>query len=386
MPSGVDKPCIALVANATWNIYNFRLALIDALLSSGWKVVVVAPVDEFMKYRDAYPSIEHYNLRHLVRDGINPLRDGLLAWELVGLYKKICPDIVMHFTHKPNIFGGLACYLTGLPSIAVLTGLGYPFIQKGWLQSVIKRLYAWSARFHTLLVFENQDDKIYFQQEGLARGEKMVSVRGCGVNTRYYTPQITDSERTGCNFLFLGRLLYDKGIKEYVEAAQIIVQKHHDIRFLVAGELDPHNPSTVSRADLHTWIQSGAIDYLGNLQDVRKAIGSSDCVVLPSYREAIPRSLTEAMAMAKPVITTDTAGCREAVQEGVNGLLVPVGNVRALADAMLRFASFPRATWIKMGQAGRLKTETELDDCLIARQLTDIINQARGSHQNDSPA
>lgn len=370
------KKCIAIVANSTWNIYNFRLPLIDECDKAGWDVVVISPVDEFITYRDAYPNLQHFNLTNLTRDGVNPVKDLLLTRELFSLYKKVKPDIVIHFTHKPNIFGGLACYLHGLPSLAVLTGLGYPFIREGIIRTVIKTLYKWTSRCHTAMIFENQDDKLFFLNEGLAKASKVVSVSGCGVNTRHYMPIDKMKPEKDTTFLFLGRLLYDKGIREYVEAAQTIKKKKSGFRFLVAGELDIHNPATVSKIDLLSWVQSGSIEYLGNLHDVRHSIGDADCIVLPSYREAIPRSLTEAMSMAKPVITTDTAGCREAVQHGVNGLLVPVGNSNALAEAMMLFSTFPDAKRSMMGIEGRKKAVNEFDDLLIAGKLMEIIRQS----------
>ncbi|MCE2789050.1 MAG: glycosyltransferase family 4 protein [Saprospiraceae bacterium] len=366
---------IAIVANTTWNIHNFRLPVIDAILAKGWHVSVIAPVDEFIGYRDSYPTVRHYDVRYLIRDSVNPIADAQFIRELNALYRKIRPDLVIHYTHKPNVYGGLVCKIIGIPSIAVITGLGYPFLRKGFLRFVIQQLYRMTSRCHSAAIFENEDDREFFEQHKLTLAPIAVSVKGCGVNTRHFQPQALPSSSEKLTFLFLGRLLYDKGIVEYVKAAAIVKQQDPGIRCVVAGQLDDGNPSTVSKSDLLSWIQSGHIEYAGHLQDVRQAIASSDCVVLPSLREAIPRSLTEAMAMARPVITTRTAGCREAVIEGKNGFLVPVGDEQALAAAMLEMTRLTHSQREKMGSEGRSMAENFLDDRLIARKIVQVLDQ-----------
>lgn len=372
----MNRRTIAIVANSCWNIHNFRRPVIDILLKNEWQVLVVAPRDAYSSYIDSYPMIRHVDLNHLSRDGINPLADVRMVMELVKIYREHKPDIVLHYTHKPNIYGGFAARKVGIPSIAVITGLGYPFLRRGVLQWVISRLYRWSSACHKTIVFENMEDREYFRRLHLSGATNTISVNGCGVDTRYFSPVAQPREEGPFTFLFLGRLLSDKGIYEYVAAAEILQKEGKAIRCVVVGEMDPGNPATITDAQLLQWVQENKIEYAGYHQDVRPAIASADCVVLPSYREAIPRVLTEAMAMGKPVITTDTAGCREAVTDGSNGWLVPPGDAVKLAQAMDRMASLSQDERNRMGMAGRQKTVTEYDDTLVAASILAIINQA----------
>jgi glycosyltransferase involved in cell wall biosynthesis len=367
------KKRIALVANSTWNIYNFRQNLIQKFSREGYDVVVIAPVDEYIIYKEKYPDVRHYNLRMLDRDSTNPIRDLLLILELWRKYRKLKPDIIIHFTHKPNIFGGLAAWLAGITSYATVTGLGYPFIHKGLVRILLTSLYKMTAGCHKLFIFENTEDKNLFTQKKIVPERKSRTVKGCGVDTQWFLPIQADSERHKTVFTFIGRLLYDKGIREFVEAARRIRSQRQDAEFWIVGELDPQNPATVDKEDLITWVQEGIVLYHGFVKDVRTIIASSDCIVLPSYREGLPRTIIEAMSMEKPVITTDTAGCNETVEEGVNGFLVPVQNTELLTHAMLRFLQLSPSERKQMGKKGRELAVTEFDDKKIAAEIFDTI-------------
>jgi Glycosyl transferase 4-like len=177
---------IALVANTTWNIYNFRQNIIQKFVDLGYEVFVLAPIDEYIEYKEKYPQITHLNLRALDRDGTNPIKDLLLIIELRRKYKKIKPDLVIHYTHKPNIFGAIAAKLAGCKSVSVITGLGYSFINKGLINVITEKLYQLTSRFNEMFVFENEDDRQLFIDKGLVIAEKAVAVKGCGVNLEYY--------------------------------------------------------------------------------------------------------------------------------------------------------------------------------------------------------
>ena len=364
---------IALVANSTWNIYNFRLNLIDKFLAEGMDVVVIAPVDEYLTYKEKYPTVRHYGLRLLDRDSTNPLKDALLLMELVRKYKKIKPDIILHFTNKPNIYGGIAASMAGIKSIAVVTGLGYAFIHKGFVRKVMSMLYRFSAQFHQKFIFENIEDRELFAELGIVSGDRAVSVKGCGVDTTWYHPYPNGQVKDKTIFTFIGRLLYDKGIREFVEAARQIKANRQEVAFWVVGELDTENPATVDKDELVQWVEEDVVYYHGFVKDVRNIIAGSDCIVLPSYREAIPRTITEGMSMSKPVITTDTAGCREAVDEGVNGYLVEIRNVEALKEAFIQFMDLSYQQRLAMGLAGRQKAINEFDDKIISESIYEII-------------
>lgn len=362
---------IALVANSTWNIYNFRLNVIDKLLAEGHEVLVIAPIDEYVEYKEKYPKVQHVNLRTLDRDSTNPLKDIILVAELIRKYKKLKPDLILHYTNKPNIFGGIASRFVGIPSIAMVTGLGYAFIHKGWIRDVTTKLYKFVGRFHKKFIFENIEDRELFDSLGITKKDQGVSIKGCGVNTTYYHPYPNGHMTPGdkVNFTFIGRLLYDKGIKEFVEAAKIIKSKYPNVTFSIVGELDPDNPATVDKEDLVGWTANDIVIYHGFKKDVRPLIAKSDCIVLPSYREAIPRTITEGMSMGKPVITTDTAGCREAVDIGVNGYLAEVRSTSSLRKVFEQFIQLSSDARHRMGEAGRIKALDEFDDRKIAEAI-----------------
>lgn len=337
------------------------------------QVVVIAPVDEYLSYKEKYPIVRHYSLRMLDRDSTNPLKDLLLLLELIRRYKKIKPDIILHFTNKPNIYGGIAAGFTGIRSIATVTGLGYAFINPGFVSRIMTWLFKISGRFHRKFIFENQEDRNIFIAKGICTLNQSVAVKGCGVDTRYFSPRVHTKQDSKIIFTFIGRLLYDKGIREFVKAASIIKSKFPDVQFWVVGELDDNNPSTVDRDDLVSWIEKGIVFYHGFLKDVRDIITQSDCIVLPSYREGLPRVNIEAMSMAKPVITTDTAGCRETVDDGVNGFLVPAQDENALAAAIEKMLSLSPEARMEMGKNGREKVMEVFADDIIAKDILEVV-------------
>lgn len=365
---------IALVANTTWNIYNFRQNIIQKFVDLGYEVFVLAPIDEYIEYKEKYPQITHLNLRALDRDGTNPIKDLLLIIELRRKYKKIKPDLIIHYTHKPNIFGTIAAKLSGCKSVSVITGLGYSFINKGLINVITEKLYQLTSRFNELIVFENKDDRQLFIDKGLVLEDKAVAVKGCGVNLDYYKSKETHNEsQSNTTFTFIGRLLKDKGIEEFASCAKYFKEMNLNSKFVVLGDFDQENPSTIDRDELLTWISNEIIDYKGFVDDVRPYIEESSCIVLPSYREGMPRIILEAMAMGKPVITTDTAGCRETVVHGVNGYMVQIKNKLALTEALQKFVALNTEARIKMGAEGRKLVDTEFSDVIIAERLYQIV-------------
>jgi len=365
---------IIIVANTTWNIYNFRLNIIHKFLREGHEVIVMAPVDKFIFYTETLPQVQHIPVRHLHRDSVNPFQDIKLFFEFIKLYRQYKPDLVLHYTVKPNIFGGFAARLLGIPSIAVVTGLGFSLIHEGWINVVTRLLYKFSLPYHRKVIFENKDDKKLFEKERLVSPSRSMSIKGCGVDTKAFSPNGDGRKEGIITFTFIGRLLYDKGVREFIEAAQLIKSNDH-IRFWLVGEIDKENPSSVRNEDLMKWIRDPKIHYHGATENIRNFIEKSDCIILPSYREGMPRVIMEAMAMERPVITTDTAGCRETVDENINGYLVPVRDSEALAKAMNTFIDLDTESRIKMGKAGRIKVMKEFDDRIIADQLYGYLKE-----------
>lgn len=339
-------------------------------------MIVMAPVDEYISYQWKIPGVRHFPIHQLRRDGINPVRDLQLTAELTGLYKKHKPDLIIHYTVKPNIYGGIAARLAGIPSIAVVTGLGYAFIHNGFVKKTTMKLYRFSSRFHRKVVFENQDDKQLFVEERLLSPEKGVTVKGCGVDLNYFKPTGNGLDDVPTTFTFIGRLLYDKGVQEFIEAARIVKGSYPQIRFWIVGEIDRDNPSAINEDDLLKWVKDDIVEYHGATQDVRSFINQSDCIVLPSYREGMSRVIMEAMAMERPVITTDTAGCREAVQHLYNGLLIPVRDSRALANAMLQFNALAPDEKRQMGIRGRQRAIEMFDEKEVADVIYGIISES----------
>ena len=366
---------IALVANSTWNIHNFRLNLLDKFIGEGHDVIVIAPVDQYIEYKEKYPAVKHVALRSMDRDSTNPFKDLVLIAELTRKYKRLKPDLVIHFTNKPNIYGAIAARRAKVDSIAIVTGLGYAFINNGFIKSVTTALYKHTSKYHKKFIFENIEDRELFENENIITRGQGISVKGCGVNTTYFHPYPNQKVNEAMVFTFVGRLLYDKGVKEFVEAARIIKLRHPKTQFWLVGELDPDNPATVEKDELIEWVDSDIVYYHGFQRDVRPFISKSDCVVLPSYREAIPRTITEAMAMAKPVITTDTAGCREAVEVEVNGYLAKLRDANDLAESIQKIISLTKEERKSMGQAGRNIVMNQFDDRLIANHIYDIISK-----------
>jgi glycosyltransferase involved in cell wall biosynthesis len=364
---------IAIVANTTWNIYNFRMNILEILSKNNFDIFVIAPVDKYIFYKESFPEVTHIQLKHLDRDSTNPLKDFLLLRELISLYRKINPDLTLHYTVKSNIYGGFAAGYLNIPSIAVVTGLGYAFIHNGFIKKVTKILYRFSSRFHDKIVFENIDDKILFVEEKLISSKKGISIKGCGVDTHFYSPSKTKTSKNKFVFTFIGRLLYDKGVVEFVEAAKIIKNKYENVEFWMLGEIDHSNPAMVKEDDLMTWVKSKTVIYHGFKENVKKYISNSDCVVLPSYREGLPKILLEAMSMEKVVIATETAGCREAIEHNKNGLLVPVREINSLAGAMEEIINMPEDTRLKLGKEGRIKAINQFDERLIAHDIFKII-------------
>ncbi|MEY4926345.1 MAG: hypothetical protein RI894_781 [Bacteroidota bacterium] len=363
---------VAIIANSTWNIHNFRLNILSALEAQGYEVIVIAPVDAYMSYLNQTARTRHIPLLHLRRKSSNPLHDFLLFAELVGILKQEKPDLVINYTIKLNIYGNLAAAACGIRSVCSVTGLGYTFIHSGLMQHAAILLHRFSFLFTERVIFENIKDRELFIEKKVVSAEKSLSIKGCGINLQHFQP-IALPKNNFCTFLFIARLLYDKGIQEYVNAAILVKKQFPNTQFQILGEFDNENPAAITETTLNDWVTCGAVQYLGYTTDVRNPIAQADCVVLPSYREAIPRVLQEAMAMTRPVISTLTAGCEEAVEDGKNGFLVPLKDSSALAEAMLRIIHLSHDERTALGNYGRQKAENEFDDKVIAQQFLQAI-------------
>ena len=349
---------IGVVANTAFNIYNFRLGLINALQQQGHHVVAIAPKDDYVGLL-IENNIEFIEVKNLARKGTNPFNDLKLINEFRKIYKQRKLDVVLQYTIKPNIYGTLAARLTNTKSICTVTGLGYTFLNKSVASKVAHNLYRLAFSFTNIVLFQNADDLQIFVDNKLVDKQKTQIVPGSGIDIIKFHPDFCVQEKADgiLRFLMIGRLLKDKGIYEYVEAAKQILQKKQDTEFHVLGDIDNDNPTAIKKEELDSWINEKIIHYHPHAKDTRPFICNSDCVVLPSYREGMPRVILEGMAMGKPCITTDAPGCKDAIIDGESGFLCTKEDVTSLISSMESFALLNKADRNKLGINARKRTE-----------------------------
>ncbi|WP_445006042.1 glycosyltransferase family 4 protein [Halomonas mongoliensis] len=365
--SFAKTPRLVIVAGVSRSLVNFRGALIQSLRDSGVEVHAVAPhlMDDGNTCRqlEAWGVIVHDV--GMNRVGLNPLADFLSLASLYRLFRRIKPDKVLGYTIKPVIYGTLAAWLARVPKRYVLiTGLGYAFSdqaqgKRAVVLNVVRRLYRTAIRRTHHVMFQNPDDQALFRSLSILPSHvPSTVVNGSGVDVKHF--EQAPFPDAPVSFLLTARLIADKGVRLYAEAAKKIKSKHPDATCFLVGDLDD-NPESIKREELDAWIESGDIEYLGRLGDVRPALANSQVFVLPTYyREGVPRTILEAMAMGRPIITTDAPGCRETVVEGENGFLVPIKSVDALAEAMQRFVDQPDLV-ARMGKQSRAIAEEKYD-------------------------
>ncbi|MBK8563698.1 MAG: glycosyltransferase family 4 protein [Saprospiraceae bacterium] len=380
------KKKIIIVDNSSWNIYNFRLPHARKFAKMGYEVVVATPIDEFISYLEEPSVFKHVPIKHLFPQQKNPFQDILFFFELLKIYREEKPDLIIQFTVKPNIYGSIAARLLGLPAICVITGLGYPFLHPKGLNKLVPKLYKLAfKKIHKLVVY-NHDDKAHLVNNHIIAEEKCVIIPGSGVNTQNFRPSETRIENNNIIFLFIGRLLKDKGIIEFVEAARQLKKENPKLEFHVLGNFAYSNPSAVTKDQLFDWVEEGVVKYLGFSKDTRSYIEQASVMVLPSHRgEGVPRSILEAMAMGKPVITTDTAGCRDTVVHGENGYLVPVNNTEALTLAMSTLSNLSTDSILAMGKESRIRAVTLFDEKIITDAYLKLLDELF-RHETKTPS
>ena len=368
---------ILISINTAWNLLNFRGGLISRLISSGFEVIAVAPSDEYV----AELELMGCRFVHLEMDnkGTNPVRDVLLLWRYFRLLKTEKPDLCLFYTVKPNVYGSLTSSFCSIPFINNVSGLGAVFIQGGWLRRFVSALYRLAFRNSNQVFFQNRDDLGLFLLNKLVKVELTDVLPGSGINLHRFTPT-DDSDRKSLNtpfrFLLIARMLKDKGVVEFVNAAQLLKESGVKAEFCLLGFLDVQNFSAISSEQMQVWTDQGFVKYLGVSDDVREQIASADCVVLPSYREGTPRTLLEASAMGKPIITTNVVGCKEVVEHGVNGFLCEVKNAQDLAVKMKEMLLFSEDQRRLMGENSRLKMEKEFDENIVIQKYLQAVDLA----------
>ncbi|OAV44310.1 hypothetical protein A3850_007300 [Lewinella sp. 4G2] len=354
-------------------MYNFRMPLFKLLREHDYEVHIVAPADEFGQ-RLEETGFTFHPIK-IDNKGSNPLADLTTLRAFRQIYRRILPDIVVHYTIKPNIYGTLAAARLGIPSIAITTGLGQIFNERSVRSQVAKSLYKYAFRKPERVLFLNGDDRdIFVTNKIVPNGSITKVLRGEGIDTANFVRKspLPTGQRS---FVLIGRLLWPKGVGEFVAAARTLKAKYPDVAFNILGFVNPQDPTSVSLEDLDQWEVEGIINYLGSTDDVASFIEKTTCVVLPSYyREGVPRTLMEAASMATPIITTDNVGCREVVDHGENGLLVPVKDAEALANAMERIILANPEDLLAMGRAGRKLMEDQFSIETINGELIELFD------------
>jgi len=378
---------IILISNTAWSIANFRTGLIRGLLTAGHTVVAVAPPDKHIS------RITDLGVRFVPMEmdnkGTNPLKDFNLFLRFVQLFRKEMPCIFLGFTVKPNVYGGLAAAVCRIPAINNVAGLGTVFVRDSLLTWLVAKLYRLGLAKSRKVFFQNKDDLSLFLKSGLVSIGVTGLLPGSGVNTEWFKPAFINDDLSSSliqstaiqsnkdgvfRFLLSARLLWDKGVKEFVDSAKILHSAGTNTKFQLLGFLDAENRTSIPRDTVNDWEDEGIIQYLGESVDVRPILAQADCIVLPSYyREGTPRSLIEAASMAKPIITTDTPGCRDVVIDGFNGYLCKPRDAADLADKMLKMINLTPYERNVMGCNGRMLVLREFDEQIVINRYLKAI-------------
>ena len=382
---------VVLFANTDWYLYNFRLSLAQRLRQDGYEVVLLSPPG------DSGPKLQALGFRWeampMNRRSLNPLREVfVLAW-LVRFLQREKPDLVHGFTIKSAVYGSVASKLAGVPArINAVAGMGYVFTSRDLkarlLKPVVRQLMRSALNGRgSALVLQNPDDVALFKQARIVDDRAIRLIKGSGVDCSRFVARTEDAsqEKAPLRVVLAARLLWDKGIAEYVEAARALRKEGRTVKFLLAGSPDEGNPASVAKDAVEGWVKEGLLTWLGHVTDMPKLMSEVDVVVLPSYREGLPKTLIEAAACALPLITTDAPGCREVVsRSGEDGLLIPVRDSAALANAV-RQLDDDRKLCRRLGLAARDKAMNEFDENIVISktlrvygELLDTMRQAVG--------
>ncbi len=367
---------VAIVINTSWNVFNFRSGLLQALQKQGYKIVVIAPKDDFSKKLEDL-GFEYHDIV-MNSKGTHPIEDLKLTISFYKLYKEIRPDVILHYTIKPNIYGTIAANLLNIHTINNIAGLGTLFVKEDLITSIAKKLYKYSQAKASHIFFQNNDDKKQFINDKLVAENICSVLPGSGIDTTKYLPRKKDSDDK-IVFLLIARMLWEKGVGEYVEAARQIKKNCSNCEFQLLGFLGVANRSAILREHIEQWQKEGVIDYLGVTDDVPSFIAQADCVVLPSfYREGTPRTLLESANMAKPIITTDNVGCRDVVDDGINGYICKPKNAQDLQKKIEKFLSLSKDEIEAMGKKSREKMIAEYDEKIVIEKYKKAISQCIG--------
>ncbi|MFZ4125921.1 MAG: glycosyltransferase family 4 protein [Rickettsiales bacterium] len=344
--------------NSSWNIVHFRAGLVNAFKKAGYSIISAAPRDDYTAKLEAMVQ-QHIDMP-MDHAGTSPLKDFALFVRYLRVLRRLRPKLLLTYTVKPNIYGALAARLVGVPVIANVSGLGTAFIHDSWVTRVVKVLYRLAFAQAQAVFFQNPEDRELFITKRLVAPHKALLLKGSGIDLQHFAPSHIAAAPQ--SFVLIARMLWDKGVGEFVEAARRVKAQYPSATFTLVGAMGAKNQTAIAQSMMDAWVAEGIVTYRGVIEDVRDLMAQHACVVLPSYREGMSRVLLEASAMGRPIITTDVAGCRQVVTHGKNGLLCKVRDVDSLAERMKEFLSLSDTQRTQMGHESRLKAEAEFDE------------------------
>lgn len=368
-----QKKKIAVIENSLFSTYTMRDSLMKRLMEEGYDVTILTHTNSFVSH------VEKTGLRviNMGSGNLNPFKILRYIYRLQRALKKIRPDLCLVFSIRPAIFGNLIARLLKIPTITNITGVGPLFSSKNLAYRVARSVYRFALGKTRTVFFQNYDDMHLFLENKFVKEEIAKRIPGSGVDYIKFSPMASNHYDDHFIFLFIGRLIKDKGIFEFVEAARILKKKYPRILFNVIGPFWHQNlkSNLISKSELQNWIVEGIIDYEGEKKDIRKYIARADCIVLPSYREGTSNILLEAASMERPIVTTNTTGCKETVEDGVSGYLCKVKDSKDLADKMEKMYLLSDEERALMGKKGRQKMIKEFDKQIVLNNYLDAIDE-----------
>jgi glycosyltransferase involved in cell wall biosynthesis len=373
-----DSQTVTLSSNTSWYLYNFRASTIRRLVADGYQVVCLSPKDDYSE-----KLMEDLGCKWLPlimnSKGSNPLKDAGLVFQFWRYYRRLKPVAALHFTIKNNVYGTWAARSLGVPAINNISGLGTAFIHKGVISAIVRLLYKTSQPFAHRIFCQNKDDLKQLVDSGLVSRDRLELLPGSGVDLERFNPGQRVPHSGTFRFLYAGRMLADKGLNELIGAVRSINADGLRCSLWLSGFADVENVSAISDAQLTEWAEDSAIEWLGPSDSMERLYAATDCVVLPSYREGMPRSLLEAGAMGLPVVATDVPGCRSIVEDGYNGLLCEVKNSGSLMQAMQRMLAMTDEERSKMGENGRNRVSEKFSEHLVVEATMRAVTSAANS-------
>lgn len=365
---------ILVSINTSWNIINFRLGLLKALQKEGYEILVLAPKDEYVKQFEEH-NFKYYKIK-MNNKGTNPVEDTKLVISYYKILKKIKPDLMLNYTIKPNVYGTIAANMLKIPTINNIAGLGTLFVKENFVTKIAKLLYKYSQSKASHIFFQNNEDYELFTSKKIVKKSKSSVLPGSGVDTNKFLPLVVEKTDDTFRFLLISRMLWDKGIQEYIDAARILKKKYNNIEFQLLGFLDVSNKSAISKKQMDKWVKEGIVNYLGISDNVRNEISKCDCIVLPSfYREGTPRTLLESASMAKPIVTTNNIGCKDVVDDKTTGFLCKKQDSNDLAEKLEKMINMNKKELQTMGQKGREKIINEFDETIVVEKYLKEIKK-----------